>query len=110
HAKDLPLGVEAVKKFRGEMGGVLSVIDVRAPKYPADSESFVSPSQAHQSPESLINKENAFSVMEAFQIFAEAGGGESARLIDEEKVVKNMLLLIFGSRWEMYLDEFMKNL
>jgi len=30
--------------------------------------------------------------------------------MNEEKVVKNMLLLIFGVRWEMYHDDFMKNL
>ena len=35
---------------------------------------------------------------------------KGGKLTDEEKVVKNMLLLIFGARWEMYLDEFMKNL
>ena len=50
------------------------------------------------------------SVMKDFRIIAEAGGGESARIINEEKVIKNMLLLIFGTRWEMYLNEFMKNL
>jgi hypothetical protein len=49
-------------------------------------------------------------VLEEFQMLAQAGRGESARLGNEEKVIKDMLLLIFGARWEMYLGEFMKNL
>jgi hypothetical protein len=48
--------------------------------------------------------------MQEFQALAEAGGGESARLTDDEKVVKDMLLLVFGARWKVYLGEFMRNL
>ncbi len=50
------------------------------------------------------------SVMDDFQTLSETGGGESARLINEEKVVKHMLLFVFGSKWEAYLNEVMKNL
>jgi hypothetical protein len=49
-------------------------------------------------------------VLDEFKLFADLGGGESARLIDEEKVIKQMVILVFGSRWEVCLDEFMKNL
>jgi hypothetical protein len=49
-------------------------------------------------------------VLDEFHMIAQAGRGESARLENEEIVVKKMLLLIFGERWEMYLSEFMKNL
>ena len=41
---------------------------------------------------------------------AQAGGGEAARLQNDEKVIQDMLLLIFGSQWENYLGEFMRTL
>jgi hypothetical protein len=49
-------------------------------------------------------------VQEEFRLLAEAGGGESARLIEEEKVIRQMAILVFGTKWEMCLDEFLKNL
>ena len=109
HKKDIPLAIEVIKKFKGEMGGVVSVIDVREPEYMTDNIHETSNLEP-VSPESVIYQDDHLAVMDEFRIFAEVGGGECARLIDEEKVVKHMLLLIFGSRWEMYLDEFMKNL
>ena len=48
--------------------------------------------------------------MDEFKLIAEEGGGESARLMDEERVIRQMVVLVFGTRWEMFLDEFMKNL
>ncbi len=30
--------------------------------------------------------------------------------MDEEKVIRQMVVLVFGTRWEVFLDEFMKNL
>jgi hypothetical protein len=53
-----------------------------------------------------INKK----VIDEFKIIAEAGNGESSRLENEEKVIRQMVTLVFGTRWESCLDEFMKNL
>ena len=49
-------------------------------------------------------------VMEEFKLISEIGGGESARLVDEEKVIRQMVVLVFGTRYERCLDEFLKNL
>jgi hypothetical protein len=49
-------------------------------------------------------------VLPEFRELAMIGGGESARVIDEEKVIKQMAVLVFGTKWESYLDEFLKNL
>ena len=49
-------------------------------------------------------------VLPEFKELAEIGGGESARMVDEEKVIKQMVVLVFGTKWESYLDEFLKNL
>jgi hypothetical protein len=112
HKVDIPRVIEMIRAFRKQTGGTVSVLDVRAPAnltrkqweesyggavYDAELESFTY----------LTDAEN---VTDAFQAFAEAGGGESARLANEEKVVKHMLLYIFGTKWEAYLTEVMKNL
>jgi Mg-chelatase subunit ChlD len=112
HKEDMPEAVGWIETFRNEMGGKLSALDTRGPKYetmamertlvPSDFRDFAS--------EDTSFSANSQSVMQEFQTLTEAGGGESARLTDDEKVVKDMLLLVFGARWEVYLGEFMKNL
>jgi hypothetical protein len=112
HEEDMPEAVGWIENFRNEMGGKLAALDTRGPKYetmamertlvPSDFRDFAS--------EDTSFSANSQSVMQEFQTLTEAGGGESARLTDDEKVVKDMLLLVFGARWEVYLGEFMKNL
>lgn len=94
----MPKSVELIKKFHKTMNGKLAALDTSLPIYYEEMYS-----------ENRRSEKN-MSVMEEFQVFAEVGGGESARLVNEEKVVKQMLVLVFGGRWEMYLNEFMKNL
>ena len=53
---------------------------------------------------------NQQTVMPEFRQLAEAGGGESALMTDEVKVIRQMVVLAFGTKWESYLDEFLKNL
>jgi len=112
HKEDMPEAVELIETFRNEMGGKLAALDTRRPEYeamaqerthaPSDFRDFAS--------EETSFSANSQSVMQEFQTLTEAGGGESARLSDDQKVVKDMLLLVFGARWEVYLGEFMKNL
>jgi hypothetical protein len=98
HPNVMQKAVELIKKFHSTMNGKLAALDTSLPIYYENTYS--------------ANKrsEENMTVMAEFQMFAEIGGGESARLVNEEKVVKQMLVLVFGGRWEMYLDEFMKNL
>ncbi len=84
--------IDLIGKFREDMGGRLAALDTRDPRCFRER---------HEDPQM---------VMEEFRRFAEIGGGECARLFDEETVIKGMVVLVFGGRWEMYLDEFMKNL
>jgi Mg-chelatase subunit ChlD len=112
HQEDMPEAVEWIEIFRNEMGGKLAALDTRRPEYeimaaertrvPSDSRDLAS--------EDTSFSADSQSVMQEFQTLTEAGGGESARLTDDERVVKDMLLLVFGARWEVYLGEFMKNL
>ena len=97
HKQDMQKTVRLIEKFRNKMYGALAVLDTR-----------------YQSFKPSLSREKNVSekslVLDEFKLFADLGGGESARLIDEEKVIKQMVILVFGSRWEVCLDEFMKNL
>jgi hypothetical protein len=112
HLEDMGEAVSLVRKFRNTMGGKVSALDIRQPKNITKYywTTVVLPNITDPDIESFEYLTDTQGVMKDFRIISEAGGGECARLIDEEKVIKNMLLLIFGTRWEMYLNEFMKNL
>lgn len=111
HIEDLPVAIATVRNFR-QNGGQLSTLDIRKPKTYSRQywQRHILPTikdPVIESYEYLTDKQH---VMDAFKTLAEVGGGESARLINEEKVIKHMLLLIFGTRWEMYLDDFLENI
>ncbi len=92
HKQDMQKTIDLVEKFRTQMGGMVATLDTSVqsnlPSAPGVSRS----------------------VMPQFRQLAEAGGGECARMVDEEKVIKQMVVLAFGAKWESYLDEFLKNL
>lgn len=94
-----------ITKFRSQMDGRLAALDTRIPVY-----SYYDTDELHRSIRGQALLRENREVMDEFKIFAELGGGECARIVEAEKVVKYMLVLVFGARWEMYLDEFMKNL
>jgi len=112
HEEDMPQSVEWIIKFREEMGGKVAALDTRVPEFEKMAYEMTRlPSHARNlSTEKFSYTADGRTVMDEFQVFAEAGGGESARSLDEEKIIRNMLLLIFGARWEDYLNEFMKQL
>ncbi len=107
HQKDMSNTLELVDRFRQEMGGTVAVLDTRGTEHlqtmlPSGDPKFCSEHYRHSA--------GSQDVMDEFRMLAQAGRGASARLGNEEVVVKKMMLLIFGLRWEMYLTEFMKNL
>ena len=95
HQQDMKKTTSLIKKFKNRMGGVVAALDT----------SYQSFTLAGIGKTGEDEK-----VMEEFKFFAEIGGGESARLVDEEKVIRQMVVLVFGTRWEVCLDEFLKNL
>jgi len=92
HKDDMQQTKELVEKFKTQMGGMVATLDTSA-------QGFQPLGQAP--PRSVISE---------FREIAIIGGGESARIVDEEKVIKQMVVLVFGTKWESYLDEFLKNL
>lgn len=112
HKEAMPATVAVIKKFKEEMGGIVSALDIRKPeKLSREYWESIDHRRSGDGPSEQFSYLTARQdVMDEFQVFAEVGGGESARLINEERVVKHMLLLIFGTQWEMNLDEFMRDL
>ena len=113
HKSDVPKTVSMIRDFKENRNGQLCVLDIREPQYMSMDyyKGVILPNVAKESyVESYDFYTDNKKVMEDFQTFADAGGGESARMNDEQKVIKHMLLLIFGTRWQMYLDEFMGSL
>jgi hypothetical protein len=92
HPKDMEKTIRLIENFRKKMGGVVSTLDT----------------STHGSVRAASSDQKK--VLDEFKLFADVGGGESSRLVDEEKVIKQMVLLAFGTRWEECLDEFLKNL
>jgi hypothetical protein len=113
HKPDIPRCIEKIKTFRNQKGGTVSVLDVRRPLSIAsrkDWEQQYRPYSLDPELETYGYLTDRESVDDTFQRFAEAGGGESARLINEEKLIRHMLIYIFGTQWEAYFTEVMKNL
>ncbi len=92
HAKDMEKTIKLINKFQRRMHGTVSTLDT-------------SP-RTFQPVDGGIDQK----VIEEFELIAKIGNGESSRLINEEKVIRQMVTLVFGTRWETCLDEFMKNL
>ena len=113
HKEEVQPTVAMIRDFAQNNNGQLSVLDIRAPGQ-MSLDYYKSSIQSNISGETYVESYDFFSdnkkVMTDFQAFADAGGGEGARLHDERKVIRHMLLLIFGTRWQMYLDEFTTSL
>ncbi|MBW2183603.1 MAG: hypothetical protein JRF49_07035 [Deltaproteobacteria bacterium] len=97
HQKDMEKTTALIEKFRTRMGGMVAALDT--------SRQTIRPMA---SADNVVVEQKE--VLEEFKHFAKIGGGESARLVDEEKVIRQMVVLVFGTRWEGCLDEFLKNL
>lgn len=92
HPQEMQKAKELVEKFRNRMNGMVAALDTSTQNNTASEQGA------------------RRTVMPEFKLLAEVGGGESALMIDEEKVIRQMVILAFGTKWESYLDEFLKNL
>ncbi|MEL0083143.1 MAG: hypothetical protein VW985_08925, partial [Gammaproteobacteria bacterium] len=101
-----------VEKFRQQMGGKVAVIDTRRPDHAqrALAELHMQEELRDFATERHSYSADASAVLDEFRAIADAGGGESARLQDDERVIRDMLLLVFGSKWQNYLSEFTREL
>jgi len=92
HKQDMQKAMRLVEKFRNQMGGMVATLDTSVRSF---------------QPTDPVSRQT---VMPAFRELADAGGGESALMVDEVRVIRQMVVLAFGTKWASYLDEFLKNL
>lgn len=92
HPQDMAAAMTLAETFKKGMGGMVAALDT--------------------SPQNMaaVGGRPQTAVLPEFRELARAGGGESARLVEEERVIRQMALLVFGTKWEQCLDEFLKNL
>jgi hypothetical protein len=97
HAETVKACTSRVVKFRQQMNGMVSALDT-------------TPDTFKPSAQFAAEYNASDRVMPDFRLIADLGGGEAARLSDVELLIRQMVVMVFGSRWEICLDEFMKNL
>jgi hypothetical protein len=95
HGDDLDQLRDLVGEFRSRMGGTVNALDTR---------------RAYFKPAPGYEARAVLQVLEQFEYLAHIGGGESARMLDMERVVRQMVMMVFGTRWEHVMDEFLKHL
>ena len=97
HAEAVTACTRLVVQFRREMNGMVSALDTSLDTF--------KPSAQFAAEYNATDR-----VLPDFRLLADLGGGEAARLNDVERVIRQMVVMVFGSRWEGCLDEFMKSL
>lgn len=97
HTEKVIACTRLVVHFRQQMNGMASALDTSIDTFKPSTQ-FAAEYQATDR------------VLPDFRLIADLGGGEAARLTDVERVIRQLVVMVFGSRWEVCLDEFMKNL
>jgi hypothetical protein len=97
HAETIMECTRLVVQFHQQMNGMVSALDT-------------TPDTFKPSAQFAAEYNASDRVLPDFRMIADLGGGEAARLTDVERVIRQLVVMVFGSRWEVCLDEFMKNL
>lgn len=109
HQEDLDAVQELVQGFRSA-GGHLSTIDVTRRLHETFSR-FMWRS-LHGDEPYRPSEVPAFyqEVSEAYRILAKTGGGELVQLTDDKKLIRDVLVLTFGSRWRIEMAKYLKEI
>lgn len=109
HPEDVDAAREVVQKFRAE-GGALSAIDVTEHLHDQFNRELwkslygKKPYEAKEMPE-FYNQ-----VRKVYTDLAGDGGGELVQLEDDKKLIRDVLVLTFGSRWKVEMAKYVKEL
>lgn len=88
HKKDLPKALDLAEKFQQLQGGVISAIDA-----------------THESNDQGFSNYDSVNIMQEFAAIAAKGKGETANL-EDKKIIKQLAILTFGSRWKEVMEEY----
>ena len=104
HPEDMTKSCNLVKKFREKMNGTVATLDTNRPTLMVRQWGDCPPG-APIPCDMIVNE----FLMNEFQILAEMGGGECARLDNMDYMNRMIVMLIFGSEWAEYMDAFSKD-
>ncbi len=101
HKGDIKKCNRLINKFRTMMGGTVATLDTNRPVLMTNRYTNCPPDD--DIPCDYVLHEN---LLEEFVAFAKIGGGDCARFIDKKKMNQMMVMNIFGTEWEEYLEVF----
>jgi hypothetical protein len=90
HKRDLGKALNLVKNFRSQ-GGFVSTIDT-----------------THEANDQSFDRYNDKYIMKEFRAIAQMGHGEATTLAREGEIIRQLIILTFGSRWKEKLQEFIR--
>lgn len=109
HADEMPELREVVRSFR-ESGGYLSAIDVTDHLHLEFERKMWRSLHGRDAFRPSPKPEFYREVTEVYRSLAADGGGELVQLADEKKLLRDILVLTFGSRWKVEMARYLKDL
>jgi hypothetical protein len=109
HPEDLEPTRELVAAFRKD-GGYLSAIDVTEPLHIEFNKALWR--SLHGNKPFVAGEKPAFyqQVTDTYGDLAKEGGGDLIQLTDDKKLIRDVLVLTFGSRWKIEMAKYVKEL
>ena len=109
HPEDVDKTLDLVKKFRAE-GGSLSAIDLTRQMHREFSMALWKSLYGNKPYEEKEMPDFYKQVAQIYGDFAEEGGGELVQLTDDKKLIRDVLVLTFGTRWKIEMAKYVKEL
>jgi hypothetical protein len=109
HAEDVAPLREMVRRFR-DSGGYLSAVDVTRRLHLEFNQALWKSLYGDKPYEPAEVPDFYREVTELYTSLASEGGGELVQLGDEKKLIRDVLVLTFGSRWKIEMARYVKEL
>jgi hypothetical protein len=109
HPEDVQPTMDLVRKFRAE-GGNLSAIDLTRQMHREFSQALWRSLYGDKPFEEGEMPEFYNQVKQIYSDLADEGGGELVQLADDKKLIRDVLVLTFGTRWKIEMAKYVKEL
>jgi hypothetical protein len=109
HAEDMPALVELIREFR-QQGGSLSTIDVTDHLHLAFNKQLWRSLHGNKPFEAPPKPQFHQQVTAVYGALARDGGGDLVQLADDKALIRDVLILTFGTRWKTEMAPYMKEL
>lgn len=110
HAEDIPVLTERIRRFREE-GGSLSTIDVTDHLHLEFNRELWKSIHGKNKPFVAPPKPDFYQQVTAvYGTLAKSGGGDLVQLADDKTLIRDVMILTFGTRWKTEMAPYMKEL